>query len=629
MLACVTSWVVTRGAVCETSGMRTPLFAFALVLLACGDDGAGGSGGEAATSGTTASTATRASSTSPSSSSTGAQPSCDDVTCGGDEFCYAGVCRACGAPEGDLHDQVLALGDGEEDRFYFMHVPAAYDCGPTPLLVDFHGTSSGDEPEVSYQNDALVALGEAHGAIVVRPRSRSSLEGGQQIYRWDQNPGDIDRNVLFTQNLVEKLRATYNVDPDRLYAAGFSSGSNMTAQFLGDARGLFRGLAPIAGGLFGSGIVAFDDFDPGTAPRLYLATGYRDYLFPTVRTLLGALDDVSYPTEAILLRESDTGHDLYAWHFEEIWAWLDEGTLPATGSPDAPWQAEVAPTSDSFVASSRGPGGEIFAGTSTGEVLRRDTAGTWSTFGQVGDGDAGITGLCASSTGRLFTVGEGAFARSDALGVFEPPRTVPEFDGAFFGTAYLNGIGCAGDALAAGGYWSSARSEDAGGTFSQLSMLYGGGIPAQASAVWVTEAGTRIGVGYFDYVGRAAAAATAYDEIAHPPGAEWLNDVTSIGTHVFVVGDHGMILHSADDGATFEEQASPTVEDLYAISFFDPDHGVAAGRRGTVVVTSDGGATWTLLPTGVDVYFGAAHMLDADTALVLGEGGRAFRVTVP
>ena len=55
----------------------------------------------------------------------------------------------CGAPTGDFHDQVLAKGDGIEDRYYWMHVPTTYSCAaPMPLLVDVHGTAS-DMPCIS------------------------------------------------------------------------------------------------------------------------------------------------------------------------------------------------------------------------------------------------------------------------------------------------------------------------------------------------------------------------------------------------------------------------------------------------------------------------------------------------
>jgi poly(3-hydroxybutyrate) depolymerase len=180
------------------------------------------------------------------------------------------------AASGTMHSQALTTGDGVEDRQYWLHVPASYDCNtPMPLLVDFHGTA-GDVPEEAYQTEALVAFSDANGVIVARPRSRSATVGGQSVYRWDQNTGDLPRNVTFAKNLVTDLAARYAIDPARVYASGFSSGSNMVAQFLGDSTSPFTGLAPIAGGLWTQ--KALPSLAGG--PRIYAATGYRDYLWP-------------------------------------------------------------------------------------------------------------------------------------------------------------------------------------------------------------------------------------------------------------------------------------------------------------------------------------------------------------
>ena len=79
----------------------------------------------------------------------------------------------CDSPLGTQRGLLLGMGDGVEDRAYLLHVPASYRCAaPVGLLVDFHGTA-GDLPEEAYQTDALIALADQRGMIVVRPRSRS------------------------------------------------------------------------------------------------------------------------------------------------------------------------------------------------------------------------------------------------------------------------------------------------------------------------------------------------------------------------------------------------------------------------------------------------------------------------
>lgn len=56
------------------------------------------------------------------------------------------------------------------------------------------------------------------------------------------------------------------------------------------------------------------------------------------------------------------------------------------------------------------------------------------------------------------------------------------------------------------------------------------------------------------------------------------------------------------------------------MSFADAQNGAAVGRRGTVIVTADGGAHWIARPLGVDTHLGAVHV-DASTIWIAGEGG--------
>lgn len=604
--------------------MRASLFLASIVTLSalgCGDDGTSGSGGVGgSSSGGSGGTITTGGS--------GGVASCEDITCADTEFCHAGSCRACDAPTGTLHDRTLELGDDVDDRHYFLHVPAGYACGKgTALLVDFHGTATGNRAEEAYQLDALIALSEAHDVIVVRPRSRSSMEGGVETFRWDQNPGDLERNVVFTQRLVEDLRSRYDIDPLRIYATGFSSGSNMTSQFLAtDARGLFSGLAPIAGGIWAD--VNAEPFDAGEAPRFYLATGFRDYLHASKYVLEEKLAELGVPAEKVFVPGYDTGHDLYAWHYEELWAFLDTGTRPAAGSVTAPWQEEVLPDGVEIVEATRLPDGRIAATGSRGDVLVRSVAGVWSKLTALSLAAPGpITGICADATGAIRAVGEQAFYASDAALTFGAGTTVPEFFGQFFGEAYLNGVGCdASGAVVAAGYWSGAKSVDAGATWGgfEADNL---GFPGQLSAMHVTSQGTAIGVGYYDYIGRGAVTGTALAYVDHGATSEWWNGIGSSGNDVWVVGDGGHIVHSTDDGASFLEESSGSSADLYAVAAADALMAVAVGREGTVVYTRDGGATWKSLSTGTSGYLGAVVFEDANT--ILGLGARALRATLP
>lgn len=112
-----------------------------------------------------------------------------------------------------------------------------------------------------------------------------------------------------------------------------------------------------------------------------------------------------------------------------------------------------------------------------------------------------------------------------------------------------------------------------------------------------------------------------------------LYDVALAKTHVWVVGYPGLILHSADRGATFESQGPPSRTAYLAVDFADERVGVVVGRGGAALWTEDGGRTWEkrALPTQEPLF--DVDMVDARTAFAVGnfaaavrtrDGGRTF-----
>ena len=71
------------------------------------------------------------------------------------------------------------------------------------------------------------------------------------------------------------------------------------------------------------------------------------------------------------------------------------------------------------------------------------------------------------------------------------------------------------------------------------------------------------------------------------------------------------ILHTTDGGATWENQPRPGADNLYAVDFFDNQHGIAMGN--TVLYTRNGGATWN---QGVGAFGYGVEMADANVAFI-------------
>ncbi len=518
----------------------------------------------------------------------------------------------CDAPLGTKHALTLANGDGLEDRAYWLHVPASYRCeSPAPLLVDFHGTAS-DVPEEAYQTEALIAFADANGVIVARPRSRSAAFMGVNIYRWDQNTGDLPRNVTFAHNLVANLEQRYAIDPARVYASGFSSGANMTAQFLTDPESPFHGIAPIAGGRWTNQVLP----QLAAGPRLWISTGYRDYLWPTARTLIAGVRMAGLPDDHLVVRPTVGGHDLYPWHFAELWQFLDGGTPPPDGVLAAPWTAQALPSPADVTALAR-DGAALVAAGGHGRVWRRAATGTWSL--DVDHGAAvDYTALCIGATRSL--VG-GGNAIADRTGTtWTGTRGFPDFGQ--LGAGWANTAVCRDDgSIVVGGYWSAAITADGGQTWSRFQAPTDFGVDYQIAGGAQSPGGATVLVGYHDYIGRAPQGSVIATAISHSPTTDWWNAATAIsGGRFWAVGDNGAIVASTDDGLTWTEQTSGTTENLYGVHFADALHGAAVGRRGTILVTSDGGALWTARPLGLDRFVGAV-VVDSTTITIAGQGG--------
>src|SRR5262249_60797767 len=115
--------------------------------------------------------------------------------------------------------------------------------------------------------------------------------------------------------LVGDIAGRYHVDPARTYTSGFSNGTNMALQFMGDT--LFRGYAVVGGGIWDR--VTRGPFG-ADAPRIYATTGYRDYMYQYLRELSGRLDAHGYPRARLMQRQPATPHALHGRPLPPPWA---------------------------------------------------------------------------------------------------------------------------------------------------------------------------------------------------------------------------------------------------------------------------------------------------------------------
>jgi len=77
----------------------------------------------------------------------------------------------------------------------------------------------------------------------------------------------------------------------------------------------------------------------------------------------------------------------------------------------------------------------------------------------------------------------------------------------------------------------------------------------------------------------------------------------------------------------FSQNPLPTLNGLGAVSFTDANTGTVVGRNGTILRTTDGGASWVFQPTGTTNQLNGVSFIDAYIGTAVGVAGTILRTT--
>jgi photosystem II stability/assembly factor-like uncharacterized protein len=107
-----------------------------------------------------------------------------------------------------------------------------------------------------------------------------------------------------------------------------------------------------------------------------------------------------------------------------------------------------------------------------------------------------------------------------------------------------------------------------------------------------------------------------------------LNSVQMVsGSTGYAAGNAGTIVKTTNNGASWTTMYTGTATHIYSISFVDINVGYAAGMGGLILKTIDGGNSWDSLASGTTSRLFSIEFLNTNTGYASGESGRIIKTT--
>ena len=133
------------------------------------------------------------------------------------------------------------------NREYVLYIPSSYDgTSPVPLMLNFHGFGGNASEYMDYAD--MRAVAESDTFILVYPQG--SCSNGSS--HWNPCPADGDNksdadDFGFVQAMLNEISSQYNVDIERIYAAGYSNGGMMAYGLANYKSDLIAAVASVSG----------------------------------------------------------------------------------------------------------------------------------------------------------------------------------------------------------------------------------------------------------------------------------------------------------------------------------------------------------------------------------------------
>jgi polyhydroxybutyrate depolymerase len=140
------------------------------------------------------------------------------------------------------------LASGGHMRTYLLHIPHGYLAAHEyPLVLNFHGHTSTAIKQARYTGFSLLA--DAAGFIVAYPQGLVGPDGRTGWASGGSNDPHVN-DVLFVSDLITRIQAELCVNPQRIFATGFSNGGGMTSWLACELSDRIAAVASVSGSYF-------------------------------------------------------------------------------------------------------------------------------------------------------------------------------------------------------------------------------------------------------------------------------------------------------------------------------------------------------------------------------------------
>jgi polyhydroxybutyrate depolymerase len=130
-------------------------------------------------------------------------------------------------------------------RTYHTHVPESYTGGrAVPLVIALHYYGKNGSFFEEYTGFSDVA--DTAGFIVVYPDATGSPSEWNEGIGITSSTLAVD-DVAFISALIDQFKSRYNIDANRVFLTGFSSGSVMTHKLGGELASKIAAIGPVSG----------------------------------------------------------------------------------------------------------------------------------------------------------------------------------------------------------------------------------------------------------------------------------------------------------------------------------------------------------------------------------------------